>query len=90
MNDCLTTKGWVDFLFGKNLEEDIGFLTAAVESGEVTAARIDEAVTRILALKASLGLHKKQAIQETTMLRSSAAKRTSTSRRNAPVRRSRS
>ena len=44
-------------LFGKNLREDIRCLTEAVESGEVTEERIDEAVTRILGVKAFLGLH---------------------------------
>ena len=47
------------FLFTKNLEEDIGYMTAGVDDGTITAERLDEAVTRILALKASLGLHKK-------------------------------
>lgn len=47
-------------LFGKNLAEDIHYLTQAVKAGEVTMERIDEAVTRVLALKASLGLHEKQ------------------------------
>ena len=48
------------FLFTKNLEEDIGYMTAGVEQGIITEERLDEAVTRILALKASLGLHKKE------------------------------
>ena len=47
-------------LFGKNLEEDIRFLKTAVESGEVSTERLDEAVTRVLGLKASLGLHRKK------------------------------
>ena len=46
-------------LFGKNLEEDMRYLREAVESGEVTTERLNEAVTRVLALKASLGLHRK-------------------------------
>lgn len=46
-------------LFGKNLEEDIGYLTDAVMRGTVTMQRLDEACTRILALKASLGLHRR-------------------------------
>lgn len=47
------------FLFTKNLEEDFGFMRRGVEEGVITRERLDEAVTRILALKASLGLHKK-------------------------------
>lgn len=47
------------FLFAKNLEEDIEFMKQGFEEGVFTAERLDEAVTRILALKASLGLHKK-------------------------------
>lgn len=48
------------FLFTKNLEEDFAFMTDGVKSGVITKERLDEAVTRILALKASLRLHKKQ------------------------------
>ena len=48
------------FLFTKNLEEDLRFMTQGVESGVITKDRLDEAVTRILALKASLRLHEKQ------------------------------
>lgn len=46
-------------LFGKNLVEDMSYLREAVDCGEVTMERLNEAVTRVLALKASLGLHKK-------------------------------
>ena len=44
------------FLFTKNLEEDLAFMKAGYERGVFDAARLDEAVARILALKASLGL----------------------------------
>lgn len=44
------------FLFGRNLEEDFENLLSDVESGVVSRERLDEAVTRVLALKASLGL----------------------------------
>lgn len=47
-------------LFGKNLAEDISYLIDAVHTGEVSMERLDEAVTRVLALKASLGLHEKE------------------------------
>lgn len=48
------------FLFTKNLEEDFRFMTDGVKNGVITKERLDEAVTRILALKASLRLHEKQ------------------------------
>lgn len=50
------------FLFTKNLEEDFAFMTAGVKSGVISKERLDEAVTRILALKASLKLHEKNNI----------------------------
>ena len=48
-------------LFNKDIREDYGYLLAGLESGLLSMERLDEAVTRILATKASLGLHKKQA-----------------------------
>lgn len=45
------------FLFSKNLDEDYGFMKNGVENGIITRERLDEAVLRILALKASLKLH---------------------------------
>ncbi len=47
------------FLFTKNLEEDVGFMTQGVKNGVITAERLDEAVMRVLGLKAALNLHKK-------------------------------
>ena len=44
------------FLFTKNLEEDISFMEKGYRDGVITKQRLEEAVTRILALKASLGL----------------------------------
>ena len=52
------------FLFTKNLEEDFAFMTTGVENGVITAERLDEAVTKILALKASLKLHLKNNIPD--------------------------
>lgn len=49
------------FLFNKSLEEDYGYMMAGYRRGVFGRERLDEAVTRILALKASLGLHEKQA-----------------------------
>ncbi|MCL1996444.1 MAG: glycoside hydrolase family 3 protein [Defluviitaleaceae bacterium] len=46
------------FLFTKNMDEDIAFMHEGVKSGILTTERLDEAVTRILAMKAALGLHK--------------------------------
>lgn len=45
------------FLFTKNLDEDYGYMKAGVEKGIISRERLDEAVIRTLALKASLGLH---------------------------------
>jgi beta-N-acetylhexosaminidase len=46
------------FLFARNLEEDVQFMMDGVKDGIITKERLDEAVTRILATKAALGLHK--------------------------------
>ena len=46
------------FLFARNLEEDYGYMLDGIRSGVITPERLDEAVTRILAVKAALGLHK--------------------------------
>jgi beta-N-acetylhexosaminidase len=48
------------FLFTINLEEDLAYMMQGVESGILTMERLDEAVTRILAFKASLKLHKRK------------------------------
>lgn len=45
------------FLFGRNVEEDHEYLVEGVKNGLLTEERLDEAVTRILALKASLNLN---------------------------------
>ena len=47
-------------LFNKSLDEDYFFLIQGIEKGLVTIERIDEAVTRILATKASINLNDKQ------------------------------
>lgn len=46
------------FLFARNLEEDFGFMMDGIREGIITEERLDEAVTRILAVKAALGLHR--------------------------------
>ena len=47
-------------LFNKSLDEDYGFLLEGLRTGKLTEQRLDEAVTRILATKASLHLPEKQ------------------------------
>lgn len=44
-------------LFNRVLEEDIKYMKDGLSKGILTKERLDEAVTRILATKASLGLH---------------------------------
>jgi beta-N-acetylhexosaminidase len=48
------------FLFARNLEEDVRYMIDGVKTGILTRERLDEAVRRILATKAALGLHEKQ------------------------------
>lgn len=48
------------FLFNRDVKEDIGYMFQGIRSGLLTMERLDEAVIRILALKASLGLHKRE------------------------------
>ena len=48
-------------LFNKSLEEDYGYLLDGIKRGILTEERLDEAVARILALKASLKLPEKKA-----------------------------
>lgn len=48
-------------LFNKDYEEDIRFMKAGYEKGILSAERLEDAVTRILALKASLHLHSRKA-----------------------------
>lgn len=47
------------FLFNKDLDEDYQYMLEGVKNGILSEERLDEALTRILAAKASLGLHKK-------------------------------
>ena len=48
-------------LFNKSLDEDYGYLLAGIQDGTVSMERLNEAVTRILATKASLHLPEKKA-----------------------------
>ena len=49
------------FLFARNLEEDLCHMRKGIEDGIITPRRLHDALTRILGLKAALGLHKKKA-----------------------------
>ncbi len=49
------------FLFSGNLGQDYRFMLDGVASGALTAERLDDAVRTTLCLKASLGLHRRQA-----------------------------
>ncbi|MBS4956951.1 MAG: glycoside hydrolase family 3 protein [Clostridium sp.] len=57
------------FLFNKNIKEDFEFMMAGIEKGILTEERVDEAVTRILATKASFGLHKNKLVPDETELK---------------------
>lgn len=46
-------------LFSADLEGDIALLEAALADGRLSAARVDAALTRVLGLKAALGLHRR-------------------------------
>jgi beta-N-acetylhexosaminidase len=46
-------------LFSADLESDITLLERAVAAGRLSEGRIDAALTRVLGLKASLGLHRR-------------------------------
>jgi beta-N-acetylhexosaminidase len=46
------------FLFSDNMEQDLTYMRAGLADGRLSAARVEAAVTRILGLKAALGLHR--------------------------------
>ncbi len=48
-------------LFNKDYDEDIQFMKKGYEEGILSEKRLDEAVTRILAMKAAMKLHEKRA-----------------------------
>ncbi|HEX9115173.1 MAG TPA: glycoside hydrolase family 3 N-terminal domain-containing protein, partial [Anaerolineae bacterium] len=47
------------FLFFNDPDEDFGYMLDGYRNGIITAERLQDALTRILGVKASLGLHKK-------------------------------
>lgn len=55
------------FLFNKDLGEDFAYMKAGLENGILSRRRLDEAVTRILAAKAALGLHRQRMAPPETM-----------------------
>ncbi len=52
------------FLFSRNMKEDFGYMAAGIEKGIISAERLEEALTRILAVKAALGMHRKTEVPE--------------------------
>lgn len=48
------------FLFNKDLHEDFEFMKKGYKNGIITEQRLDDAITRILGMKAALKLHEKQ------------------------------
>ena len=52
------TAGCDMILFAPDPAAAVGYVTKAVAEGRISAARVEEALLRILGLKASLGLHK--------------------------------
>lgn len=52
------------FLFSTDYEEDYGFMLAGLRDGVISEARLDEAVTRVLALKAAVDLHTAASVDE--------------------------
>ena len=56
------------FLFGKNPFEDYGYMLDAVKNGELSEERLDEAVGRVLALKASLKLNEQPKEQDVSVV----------------------
>ncbi|MES2815364.1 MAG: glycoside hydrolase family 3 N-terminal domain-containing protein, partial [Pseudomonadota bacterium] len=53
----IVSSGCDVILFSDEPEADIARIEAALEDGRITAARLDEAMIRVLGLKAALGLH---------------------------------
>lgn len=49
------------YLFFNDIEEDFGYMMAGYKNGIITEERMNDALTRILGVKASIGLNKKKA-----------------------------
>ena len=48
------------FLFNKDVEEDFQYMREGIENGILSEKRLHEALTRILGMKAAMGLHRKK------------------------------
>ncbi|MFP4364330.1 MAG: glycoside hydrolase family 3 protein [Spirochaetia bacterium] len=48
------------FLFSNGIDRDMSIMKSAIETGQLTKDRLNEAVLRVLAMKAALKLHKEQ------------------------------
>ena len=48
------------FLFFNNIDEDFNFMINGYKNGVITEERLQDALERILGLKAAIGLHKAQ------------------------------
>ncbi len=55
------------YLFFNDIEEDYGYMMEGYKNGVITEERLQDALMRILGVKASIGLHKKQV--EGTLIR---------------------
>lgn len=58
---CAIESGCDLFLFNKDLGEDFEYMKRGYAKGILSERRLDEAITRILGMKAALGLNKKSA-----------------------------
>lgn len=67
------------FLFSRTPEEDVRFMLEGLRSGALSEARLEQAVTRVLALKAALGLHRKSLDERLPPLEQTKAKLCSSS-----------
>ena len=56
-------------LFANDAEEDLQYMREGIENGTITPERLEEALTRILALKARLGLRKESYVFPDAALR---------------------
>jgi beta-N-acetylhexosaminidase len=57
------------FLFCTDVQADIAHMEAGLRSGALSEQRLEEAVTRILGMKAALGLHRKSSAERLTPLK---------------------
>ena len=57
---CAVESGCDIIMFNKDLDEDIRYMKDGIESGLLSRERLEEAVKRILAVKAALKLHDRQ------------------------------